>query len=411
MNADSAQQALTVAERLLKPDDVITVVPASAAGSLACGLSGTALLHARLSATDQVFEQAAAAHWSEAAIQAKRVGKDGVGTYHGPGGLAASLIIGTPYLSDPQNQNDATARAARWMSACAVELADLHREYLAAGGVGTPWRIYDALTGLSGIGRVLLAAAQSGHDAERGLLAALDALTTMVRTRYGARPGWWLPTNQHPKGVEVDPSGAANTGMAHGIAGPLALLSIAHLAGYSVAGQCTAIREAAHWLLRWRTDGIATWPPHVTGRELDTGVAAPVPGRRDAWCYGIPGISRALALAGQAIGDPALTEAAQAAISSLTTRPNCQWDVDGPTLCHGYAGALQSTATNRAAKGVIDLFDPHHRFGFQHIGNQTAKDEPGFLVGAAGVALALADYGDLPARDVPARWDALLLLS
>lgn len=411
MNADSAQQALTVAERLLKPDDVITAVPASAAGSLAHGLAGTALLHARLSATDQVFEHAAAAHWSQAAIQAKRAGEHGVGTYQSPGGLAVSLIIGTPYLPDPQTQHDATARAARWMSARAVEVAERHRGYLAAGGVGTPWHVYDALTGLSGIGRVLLAAVQSGHDAEPGLIAALDALTTTVRTRHGARPGWWLPANEHPNGVEVDPSGAANTGMAHGIAGPLALLSLAHLAGYSVAGQSAAIRDAARWLLRWRTDGIATWPPHVTGAELDTGVAAPVPGRRDAWCYGTPGIRRSIALAGQAIGDPALTEAAKAAITSLTARPSCQWDVEGPTLCHGYAGVLQSTATHRAAKAVMDLFDPDQRFGFQHIGNQIAKDEPGFLVGAAGVALALADHGDLPTRDVPARWDALLLLS
>ncbi|MGH3931302.1 MAG: lanthionine synthetase C family protein [Pseudonocardiaceae bacterium] len=411
MNATSARQALTVAERLLKPDDVITAVPASTAGSLAHGLAGTALLHARLSAIDQVFAHAAVTHWSEAAIQAKRVGQDGIGTYHSPGGLAASLIIGTPYLPDPQTHNDPTARAARWMSACAVDLAERHRRYLAAGGVGTPWHVYDVLTGLSGIGRVLLAAVHSGHDAEPGLLAALDALTTMVRTRHGPRPGWWLPAHQHPNGVEVDPSGAATTGMAHGIAGPLALLSLAHLAGYSVAGQDTAIREAAHWLLRWRTDDIATWPPHITGTELDTGVAAPMPGRRDAWCYGIPGISRSIALAGQAIGDPALTEAAQAAITSLTTRPSCQWDVEGPTLCHGYAGALQSTATNRAAQSVMDLFHPDHRFGFKHIANRIAKDEPGFLVGAAGVALALANYGDLPARDVPTRWDALLLLS
>jgi hypothetical protein len=411
VSADSTDLALTVAERLLKPDDVVASVPAPAAGSLAHGLAGTALLHARLSTTDRMFAEAAAAHWAQAAIFAKRAGEHGAGTYHSTGGLAASLIIGTPYLPDPQTQHDATARAAQWMSARAVDLADRHRERLAAGGLGTPWHVYDVLTGLAGIGRVLLAAVQSGHDAEPGLLAALDTLTAMMRSRHGARPGWWLPADQHPTGVHVDPSGAANTGMAHGIAGPLALLSMAHLAGYSVAGQSTAIRQAAYWLMRWRTDDAASWPPHITGTELDTGGAAPVPGRRDAWCYGIGGISRSLALAGEAIGDPALTEAATAAITSLTARPSGQWDVEGPTLCHGYAGVLQATATPPAAKAVADLFDPGERFGFQHIANHLAKDEPGFLVGAAGVALALADHGGLPARQVPARWDALLLLS
>lgn len=412
MNTDATRQAVTVAERLLKPEGVIAAVPAPAAGSLAHGLAGTALLHARLSTTDPVFAQAATAHWSEAANQAKRSGLDGVGIYHSPGGLAASLIIGTPYLPDPHPHHDAAARAARWLSARAVELAEQHRNNLAAGPVGTPWHVYDAITGLAGIGRVLLAAAQSGHgDAEPGLLAALDFLTTMVRTRHGARPGWWLPASQHPDSVQVDPSGAATTGMAHGIAGPLALLSLAQLAGYSVMRQDVAIRDAADWLLCWRTGRDTTWPPHITGTELDTGVAAPVPGRGDAWCYGIPGISRSFALAGRAIGDPVLTGTAAAASTSMAARPSGRWDVEGPTLCHGYAGVLQATTIGHAAGAVMDLFHPDQRFGFRHIENQNAKDQPGFLVGAAGVALALADHGHLPARDVPARWDALLLLS
>lgn len=413
MNAEAAQQAFAVAERLLEPDSVTTAVPASAAGSLAHGLAGTALLHARLSATDPVFAQAAAAHWSQAAFQTKQAGEHGVGIYHSPGGLAASLIIGTPYLPDPHSQRNATARAARWVSAGAVEIAERHRAYLAAGGVGTPWHVYDAITGLAGIGRVLLAAVRSGYDeAEPGLLAALDVLIEMVRTRYAARPGWWLPANQHPHGVRADPSGAATTGMAHGIAGPQALLSLAQLAGYSLAGQDAAIREAAHWLLRWRADGTAIWPPHITGTELDTGVADPVPGRGDAWCYGIPGISRSIALASQAIGDPALSEAAAAAIASLNARPAGKWDVEGPTLCHGYAGILQATETGHAASAVMERFDPNQRFGFQHIGSHgSTKDEPGLLVGAAGVALVLADYGNVPTHNTSTRWDALLLQS
>ncbi|MGH3275737.1 MAG: lanthionine synthetase C family protein [Streptosporangiaceae bacterium] len=411
MSAVCARQALTVAERLLKPDDVIAAVPARAAGSLAHGLAGTALLHARLSAADPVFARAAAAHWSRAAVQAKQAGNDGPGTYHSPGGLAASLIIGTRYLPDPQSYHDAPAHAARWLSARALDLAGQHRGYLADGRVGTPWRVYDAITGLAGIGRVLLAAVQSGHDAEPGLLAALGTLTAMARTRHGARPGWWTPADQHAGNTQPDPSGMAATGMAHGIAGPLAFLSLAHLAGYSVAGQDTAITEAARWLLRWRTAGTGTWPPSVTGTELDTGAAVPAAGRRDAWCYGTPGIGRSIALAGQATGDPVLTGAASAAITSLAARPAGQWDVEGPALCHGYAGVLQSTSAAQAAQAVTTLFDPGQRFGFRHVADQAATDEPGFLVGAAGIALALADHGDLPAREVPARWDALLLLS
>lgn len=411
ITASSAQMAFTVAERLLDPDAVTAAAPGAAAGSLARGLAGTALLHARLAAADPVFAGAAAGHWTRAADRARRAGHEGPGTFRSPGGLAASLIIGTLYLPDPETHRAAAARAARWMSGRAAELAARHRNYVAAGGTGTPWHVYDAITGLAGTGRVLLAAVRAGHDAEPGLLAALSTLTVMTRTRHGARPGWWAPAGEDGSGPQAGPSGAAATGMAHGIAGPLACLSLASIAGYSVEGQDEAIGEAADWLLRWRTAGSRDWPPHVTGTELDTGTAAPAPGRRDAWCYGTAGISRALGLAAQALNAPALARASRDAAISLEVRPASRWDADGPALCHGYAGVLQSSGSSQAAAAVTAFFRPRHRFGFQRLAEGGAADDPGFLTGACGAALALADHAGIPAPAVADRWDALLLLS
>ena len=201
------------------------------------------------------------------------------------------------------------------------------------------------------------------------------------------------------------------------IAGPLALLSIAKTAGWTVTGQAAAIRDAAHWLLDWRINSTSCWPPHVTGEELDTGVASPVSGRRDAWCYGTPGICRALSLAGHATGEPRLTETSDAGIASLADRSTRDWDVTGPTLCHGHAGVLQCAAhshaatSGHAAAAVTMAFRPQHAFAFQHTGTGLPADEPGFLTGAAGIALALADHSGLPAAVVPTRWDAVLLLT
>lgn len=412
VTATSEQAAFTVAKRLLDPAAVTTAAPGTAAGSLARGLAGTALLHARLATADPVFATAANQHWTRAAACARHAGHEGPGTFHSPGGLAASLIIGTPYLPDPEPRRAAVARAARWLSDRATGLADQHRDYLAAGGTGTPWRVYDAITGLAGTGRVLLAAVRTGHDAEPGLLAALSTLTVMTRTRYGERPGWWAPDRENGNSARDELSGAAATGMAHGIAGPLAFLSLAAMAGYRVDGQHEAIREAARWLLRWRDAGPRGWPPHVTGTELDTGTATPVPGRRDAWCYGTPGISRALFLAAQALNAPALARAASDAVSSLEARPSSRWDTEGPALCHGYAGVLQSTASCQAAAAVTALFSARHRFGFQHaVRGSAADDDPGYLTGASGAALALADHAGIPAPAVADKWDALLLLS
>ncbi len=414
MTSVSRQQALATAERLLNTEEILAAGPA---GGFLNGLAGTALLHARLAAVDPVFAQAAVRHWA-AASQNPGPYRGAAGIFSSPGGLAASLIIGSAYLPDPDSPRAATARAVRWLAARAVDLAHSRKEHLQAGGVGTPWPIYDAINGLAGIGRVLLAALSAGYDtAESGLLAALETLTAMIDTQHGRRPGWWLPAGEHSSAVTVHPSGAATTGMAHGIAGPISLLATAHAAGYSVAGQRAALQRAARWLLRWRTDAAHSWAPYVTGDELDSDTAAPIAGRRDAWCYGAPGIGRALILAGRALADPRLITAGEAAIASLSDRPADLWDVEGPTLCHGYAGVLQSATTSQggtgdsAAAAVAEAFNPRLTFTFRHLDNDVPSDEPGLLTGSAGVALALADHGQLPAPPVPARWDSVLLLS
>jgi hypothetical protein len=207
--------------------------------------------------------------------------------------------------------------------------------------------------------------------------------------------------------------------MAHGIAGPLALLCVASSAGWEVDGQTAAIRAAAQWLLTWQTAGTSTWPPYIIGRELDDGppASAPSAGRRDAWCYGAPGIGRALTLAGHALPDPHLAEVGDAAIASLASRPAHLWDTEGPTLCHGSSGVLQCAAARQPAtadppaSSVASAFNPEHLFAVQHLRAGTASDDPGLLTGAAGIALALADHGNLPAPATATRWDAVLLLS
>ncbi|ADP78957.1 lanthionine synthetase C family protein [Pseudofrankia inefficax] len=418
LRGDAERQCLAVAERLLRPETVTEALAAGAAGSLADGLPGTALLHARLAVLHPDFTSAAADHWTHAARQTPRDANH-LGVFHAGAGLAASLIIGVPYLPDPASYATSTTRATHWLSAQAVALAEHHRAALVHGSVSTPWHIYDVITGLAGAGRVLLAAHQSGHAAaEPGLLAALTTLARLINQPAGSRPGWWLPADRHPAAVNAHPSGAATTGMAHGIAGPLALLAIGHQAGCTVPGQRDAITQAAAWLLRWRDERTGTWPPHITGDELDAGRADPPVGRADAWCYGIPGISRALTLAGQAGQESTTQDATRDALRALADRPG-RWDVDGPTLCHGHAGVLRTAhamhhpvLARQAATAVADAFDPTHRFCFAHVAGSTATDRPGFLTGAAGTALALAEHAAFPvSHDLHTAWDALLLLS
>lgn len=411
MTNNYGQIALDVAERLLDPNTVIDAAGAGDAASLSHGLAGTALLHARLSAVGPEFASAAIHHWGAAAQCLRRHPTGYNGIQGGRAGLAASFIVGVPYLPESDQSRSHIERSARWLAADALDIAT---DYGARPPESGPaWHHYDAITGLAGIGRVLLAATQAGlSEVERGLTAALETLTSILAPRDGARPGWWLAD---PPGPAADHSGAANTGLAHGVAGPLALLSTAHCAGRSVPGQADAIAHAAEWLLHWRGDD-GRWPPTVTGTELDTDSPATATGRTDAWCYGTPGITRALTQAAAALSNPEMRSTAETALDTMASRDPETWDVEGPTLCHGYAGVLQSVPKDHpvakaAARSVAASFGPTHAFGFQHLDRGQAHDEPGLLTGATGVALALADHEHLPCANAPTSWDSLFNLS
>jgi hypothetical protein len=416
MNTQTA--VLTIATRLLDPETVVAAAPDEEAASLGNGLAGTALLHARLSHLGPELERAALAHWDAAATEAARAPWRGGGIFGDLGGLTASLVFGSPYLPDPDVTAVATARSVRWLSAFAVSVAEVHDQSVRDGTHGTTWQVYDAVSGLAGIGRVLLAAHLDGQTAaEPGFEAALRVLTSVLIDRGTARPGWWVPAEGHPTVVaaRLGPSGAADTGLAHGVAGPLAFLALAHAAGCTVPGQETATRHAVTWLQRWRhADG--SWPSSVSGDELDTGCPASTTSRRTAWCYGVPGIARSLLLAGWALGDRMLVAGATKDLTDVAATIGT-WDAEGPTLCHGRTGVLRclTDVTMPAAHVVRSVVAPFlaasSPFVAQHVDHGLRYDRPGFLTGAAGVALALAEEACLPAAPVRTRWDAALLVS
>ncbi|ASQ91973.1 lanthionine synthetase C family protein [Streptomyces sp. 11-1-2] len=404
IDAQAAACALDIARDLRIPGDVAASISDRAAHTLCYGLAGTALLHACLAETEPGSATTAAAHWDATARTLAKAPADGIHT--GPGALAASLIIGTGYLPSRDPHQALLPRATAWLSARATALAH-HHHHRAARTEATPWAVYDAIKGLTGIGRVLLSAHNRGHraDAEPGLRATLTALTHMILTPVGTRPGWWLPATLHPPTVNIPPSGAATTGLAHGIAGPLALLATAQRAGHTVPGQPDAIHTAAQWLLTWQTPE-NTWPPHISGNVLDnsSGGTAPVTGRTTAWCYGTPGIGAALASAGHALDLPALNRAATTAMNALAAQPPEDWDTEGTALCHGSAGILQS-ALRLSCRPLAD------RAAHITLTSAVTSRPHGFLTGRTGTALALANLsGLLPASPANA-WDCLVLLS
>ncbi|MDH6107948.1 lanthionine synthetase C family protein [Kitasatospora sp. MAP12-44] len=392
------------------PEDAAAGLNPGAAATLADGLPGTALLLAVLADGDTALIDAAERHWTAAARAVANSRPDGI--YSGPGALAASLIYGSAYLPDARRQHEALGRAAAWLSARAQGLAEHQAKRLLAGRAGTVWGVYDIIKGLAGIGRTLLAAVQLGlPEAGPGLSAALTTLTNLITTTDDAgRPGWWVRAEDHALSVPgaLPPSGTASTGTAHGIAGPLTLLALAHQAGNSVPDQEKAIATAAHWLLNWAVPG-PSWAPYVSGDDLahppDTKRLAATPGRRDAWCYGTPGMSVALHHAGRALMEPTLLALAHRALDSLARRPPSSWDTSGPGLCHGSAGVLQ------VAIRLGHL--PLAAAAAEHTIASTNWSGPaiGFLTGRTGTALALATHHRALDGARQLHWDGLLLLT
>jgi hypothetical protein len=231
------------------------------------------------------------------------------------------------------------------------------------------------------------------------------------------------------------PNGNLNCGLAHGIPGVLAFLSLVRLSGLSFDRLDDAMVTIADWICTHRQDDAwgVNWPTavpletasdggdHVVLRPGDPALAPGGPGRA-AWCYGSPGVARALWLAGRALDRDDYRTHALAAMDAVYRRPIPARMIDSPTFCHGVSGLLAITMrfaadtqlpvfteeSRRLVEQLMQSFEPASLLGFRTIeygGNQT--DQPGLLDGAAGVALVLL----AAATGIEPTWDRIFLLA
>lgn len=338
-----------------------------------------------------------------------------LGLFSGVTGLAfaaASLSrAGTRYQRLLTSLDEEIAPRAR---ALGVELQGMQRQ----GAVNT----FDVISGASGVGAYLLV-----RDTFRALPAVLAGLVALTLPG-GSSPLWATPADAlaDQSMALMYPSGNLNCGLAHGIPGPLALLSLALVAGVQVPGQVEAVRFLADWLLDQRVDddwGI-NWPSAIPLAEprAPLGDQHDLQPARAAWCYGSPGVARALWIAGTAICDPHLVEAATEAMRSVLRRPVERRDIESPTFCHGTAGLLQvclrfahDTGSDEITAGAVELVDlllaayePSRPLAYASLEpGSNPVDRAGLLDGAPGVAMVLL----AAASDHEPTWDRLFMLS
>ncbi len=252
-------------------------------------------------------------------------------------GLAHAAVV------DPRLARVADAARGKVVSWCA--------ERGAAGQGGLSFVDYDLILGMSGV--VLALASLPGCRPEhlspgvRYLVARCHdpALPGLVITGDGGDPRtrWCI--------------GQLNHGLAHGVPGVLAALVAAWPLTRAADRDAVAaaVGTVARYLARIAaadSRGVLTWAP-ASGQQL-----AGRSSRRQAWCYGAPGIAWQLAEAGRVLDDQELRARAVASFASLCAA----WDDDyylAPqpgssrlAFCHGAAGTV---AVARAFSGNLGL--------------------------------------------------------
>jgi hypothetical protein len=431
--------AHTVATRLTTPECLAQAVAEApqqsvfpnrvcwAPHSLSQGHAGLALLCGYL---DQCFPEEkwdlkAREHLQLAAHAAEAFPELPLGLFSGLSGLAFAARQlsrgGTRYLSLLNSLDRSTC------------LRTIAAARSLRGRQGVSFAEFDVISGLSGVGAYLLCRLDEPRM-RMALSSIVEGLVDLLSEVDGL-PRWYTPAHLlgDEKTREYCPHGNLNFGLAHGVPAPLAMLSLAHAAGVSVPGLAEAIARTADWLCETRFDdawGI-NWPVVLPLIQTDmaNGGRLEVPGLRSAdgpsrcaWCYGSPGIARALWLAGEALDREDYRDLAISAMKAVFLRPIAVRRIDSPTFCHGVSGLLAialrfshdvggtvfSDEIGALVQQLLDSYRPGSLLGFRHLETRDNQmDQPGLLEGAPGVALALL----ASATNAEPAWDRLFLLS
>jgi lantibiotic modifying enzyme len=262
---------------------------------------------------------------------------------------------------------------------------------------------FDLISGFTGMGIYLLQNLDSpiSVDLLQEICECAVKLSDDRMVEGKVVPGWHIPAEYQflPEEKIEYPKGNFNLGLAHGISGVLAFLSTLALRGVTGVGHREAIEKMARWLQSKKRGDY--WPTRVSlEEEIGGDIKEPFPSERDSWCYGAPGIARALFLAGNALKESSLIEFAESSMHAVFTR---NWQLSSPTFCHGFSGLLMtansmkneisspllSIGMREAKEQLFAFYNGEYPFGFKDVESKGAVDKIGILDGCTGVLLTL----------------------
>lgn len=201
---------------------------------------------------------------------------------------------------------------------------------------------FDSIFGLSGITRYLLELNEDQYcqidDSIKEILKLLVDLSYMEinnkpisKERYNKNATEYL--------LKKTKHGYLDTGLAHGLCGPLSILSIALEHGYEVPYQKDAIKYLIASLKKIESfdeNKLYNWDGKI---ERFQKINYRVPAMY-GWCYGLPGIARSIWIGAKAINSDEYKLYALSLLKQLTSISIEKLKINSPHFCHGYSGVL-----------------------------------------------------------------------
>lgn len=273
------------------------------------------------------------------------------------------------------------------------------------------WIDFDLVSGMVGFG--VYAIERAREPGSRDCLEAIVSRLERTALEINGGNGWETP----PRGNYPYPR--FDLGTAHGLPGVIQMLAQIRRLGIKSCEADELTRKAIDFLLTQEIGSPSRFASSLVRHR------APDPSRL-GWCYGDLGLAGALRVAGDCLGSERISQIAlETALHAARRSPESSGVVD-ETLCHGTSGLSHmfnrffqasddqvfADASNYWLRRTLE-FSAKIRGGETGLGFVWRLNEkgwakqPGLLMGAAGVGLALLGA----VTSLEPRWDRLLLLS
>lgn len=251
---------------------------------------------------------------------------------------------------------------------------------------------YDVISGLSGI--MLYILQREGNPETFALIE--EGIKILLLLSGGAEK--WLVRSIdkiQDKLIIGERKDTYNLGLAHGIIGPLIILSKCIEKGIIVAYQKDAISEWAEWLKLLYTKYCGKiWPSSISQNNEEKG-------GRIGWCYGNLDIALGMKEAGQALKNQVYYDTGSKIFNEIFSIPIKKWFLLSPIICHGYAGVHEMLTIYSEDKSrsfqerMIDGVIGYINYDQNHFFNSIDGDKPDFLSGALGnLSVLLGELGN-----------------